>query len=99
MNYYIKPSPENAVIINNIMYNTYCYNSVTGEWIYPFQPGTQYYYDVNALPWIVTDLLRNAVNDPQLSQADQELIAAELATELNYFQAVEAGWLPSPTDD
>jgi hypothetical protein len=99
MNSYIKPSYDNAVRLNNILYDNYCFNAATGEWIFPFTEGTTSYYDVNNLPWLVMPLIVSAASDQNLSQADRDFTTAELATQLPYPQAVEAGWLPPPSDD
>jgi hypothetical protein len=97
MNMYINPANNDAVFLNEIMFDNYVFD---GEnYVFPFQDGTTCYYDSNRMPWIVTDLLTFASTDANLSQADRDFISAILATALTYAQAVAAGWLPPPTDD
>lgn len=97
MSNYIYPSQVDAVRLNNIMFSNYVFDG--SNYIYPFGPGTTCYYDINMLPWIVTDLLTFASTDPNISQVDQNFITSILATQLTYGQAVAAGWLPPPADD
>lgn len=97
MSNYIYPSQIDAARLNNIMFDNYVFNGT--DYIFPFQAGTTCYYDINMLPWVVTDLLTFASTDPNLSQDDQNFIAGILATQLTYDQAVAAGWLPPPSDD
>lgn len=87
--YYLKPSVDNVIRLNQIMWDNYVFKN--GNYLQPFDEGTQNYYDVNNTLQLVTPELENAINDLALSQTDRDFIASQLANKKTRQQWVDAG--------
>lgn len=88
---YIYPSQNDAVRLNDILFSKYVFDGQ--NYIFPFGEGTTCYYDINNMPWTVTDLLLTASQDQTLDQNDRDFINAILLNKKDYTSAVAAGWI------
>jgi hypothetical protein len=87
--YYLKPTIENIVRLNQIIMNNYVFKN--GKYINDYDSGTVNYYDTEDQLQLVTTLLESAVNDVNLSQNDRDFIAQMLLTKKTRSQWIAAG--------
>src|SRR5574337_469975 len=97
MEYYIFPIYADIVRLNQIMFDAYCFDSATQQWIFPFSEGTTCYYNVDSGPWKVDQRLLDAPTNPSISTIDQTWInTVILPAMLDENQAITAGWITIP---
>lgn len=94
--YYIWPSADDCVWLNAILYSYYVTNDGV-HFIPPFQEGTLNYINPDSPPYVVDDIMLNALTNENIPLADRDIINTILSAKISEQEAVDRGWIPDPT--
>lgn len=95
MTNYINISTQDAIRLNDIMYNTYVFDGQ--NYLFPFVEGSTTYLDMTKNVFYVSDLMTQATTDAKISASDQAFISGLLAGQVTYDEAIQLGWIPAPS--
>lgn len=93
MDYYIKPSYEDRVRLNDILFTTFMYRD--GQFIPPFTSGDSY-LNVDMDLYKIDQRMGEAETHPDVSTEDKAFITELYSHKKTEAEAIEAGWLPPP---
>lgn len=94
--YYIWPTHEDCIWLNALLYSYYVTNDGI-NFIPPFQAGTLNYIDPQNPPYIVDDVMLNALTNENIPVEDREKINTILSAKITEQEAIDRGWIHDPT--